>query len=356
VPIPTNDSEQLLFSNLFATLVRIDCRGQVRPGLAVTWRAEPARSAWIFTLGGSAGSVDQSEVAERVVSSWKGRWAAVAALGVESTSIQGDSRLSVVMSAPLDSLPLLFADPTLAMSHQTDSASWRIDGGTLRRADSLPGLVDFRVTRGVDPRDAFDAGADLMVTRDPELLDYAARRPELVTSPLPWSRSYVLLQPAAAGPLDKVIGDAERRSLARDAVSADARAAQPPFWWDEVTGCRTGAAAGPTPVSSRVVYLRGDVVARGLAERLVALAGPGTELKAAALESADFTAVLRTGSEHAYVVALPRHTLAPCRESAALPNGARIQPLIDTRAYAVVRRGAPSITVEWQGTVRVAPR
>jgi hypothetical protein len=39
---------------------------------------------------------------------------------------------------------------------------------------------------------------------------------------------------------------------------------------------------------------------------------------------------------------------------AAFPVGARIQPLIDTRAYAIVRKGSPPLTVEWDGTVRVA--
>src|SRR5439155_19885395 len=37
-PHPTNDSERLLFRQLYETLVRVDCEGRVRPGLAASWR------------------------------------------------------------------------------------------------------------------------------------------------------------------------------------------------------------------------------------------------------------------------------------------------------------------------------
>ena len=90
-----------------------------------------------------------------------------------------------------------------------------------------------------------------------------------------------------------------------------------------------------------------------MAERVVALAGWGPGLRTEALEPAEFSGLLRYGAERAYVLALPRQTLVPCREAAALPGGARIQPLIDTRAHAIVRKGAPPLTVEWDGTVRV---
>jgi hypothetical protein len=91
-------------------------------------------------------------------------------------------------------------------------------------------------------------------------------------------------------------------------------------------------------------------VARGLAERIVALA---SGLRTAALEPAEFAASVTNGLDRAYVMALPRQTLTPCRDSAGWPGGATIQPLIDTRAHAIVRRGSPPLTVDWDGTVRV---
>ncbi len=264
--------------------------------------------------------------------------------------------LIVTLSQPSDSALYLFADPALAVARAPSGLPANTDLLVVQSDRPPPALIHFRIEPNSDPRDALDRGADLVVSRDPALVDYVAGRPEFAAFALPWSRTYVLLQPATAAPLDLVGSMADRRSLARDAVNADARAAEPPFWWNEPNTCPASGHSGSTPASSRVVYLRGDDVARGLAERIVALTGAGTGLRAAAVEPADLTTLLRNGSERAYVMALPRQSLAPCRESAALPGGARIQPLIDTRAHAIVRKGAPPLTVDWDGTVRVTPQ
>ncbi|HEU4680381.1 MAG TPA: hypothetical protein VFS51_01465, partial [Gemmatimonadales bacterium] len=65
------------------------------------------------------------------------------------------------------------------------------------------------------------------------------------------------------------------------------------------------------------------------------------------------TAALRSDSERAYLLALPRQSLSPCRDSDEWRLGASALPLIDTRAHAIVRRGAPPLTLDWDGTVRV---
>jgi len=173
-----------------------------------------------------------------------------------------------------------------------------------------------------------------------------------VTFPLPWSLTYVLLQPSGAQTLT-VTGDSVRRSLARDAVRAEARPAEPPFWWDSLSVCSTDTAPEEQHLTaSRIVYPRDDEVARGLAERLVALGGSGTSLRAVGLGPADLAAALRDGTERGFVIAAPRESLAPCRD-AAWPTNTSIQPLIDTRARAIVRQGSPALTVDWDGTVRV---
>jgi hypothetical protein len=215
-------------------------------------------------------------------------------------------------------------------------------------------VIQLRLPPLGDPRDALDRGADLIVTRDPALLEYAVGRPEFTVHPLPWSRTYVLVQPTPAAALTAVTTGPELQSLARDAVHADARAAEPPFWWIERScpGIQTSATTATT-TTNRIVYLRGDEVARGLADRLVALAEPGAGLRAAGLDQAQLSAALREGSERAYVVSLPKHPLQPCRELAELPAGARVRPLIDSRATAVVRKGAPPLSVDWDGTIRV---
>ena len=337
---PANDSELLFYRMTSDTPLRLDCQGQALPGLAKSWDKDSTGRVWTLTLNDEARRYDGSSMtAHDVAAAWNERKAVDGSMPLQSAVALDDRRISVTLRGPQDSVPRLLADPAFSLAIEP----------------TQPSGVKFEPQAGMDPRDALDRGADLVVTRDPALVDYMAGRPEFTTFPLPWSRTYVLVQPAEARAID-MGGDADRRSLARDAVSADARAAEPPFWWSEAAACSTRLASGPTPGSSRVAYIRGDEVARGLAERIVALAGSGTPLKAAALEPADFAALLRTGSDRAYVVPLPRHTLVPCRGSAAWPDGARVQPLIDTRAHAIVRKGAPPLTVEWDGTVRVVPR
>jgi hypothetical protein len=351
---PTNDSERLLFRNLFDNLIRLDCQGTVRPGLAESWTEDSGKRAWIFTLrdGAKFGSglpMSAAHVAGTLAPAWAGGRSP----GIDSAVALNDRQLRLFLSGTQDSVPHFLADPALAMVDGL-ATDGRGSGGSIAipAHGSLP-AVDLQFPPGGDVRDALDHGVDLVVTRDPAVIDYVAGRSEFATYPLPWSRTYVLLQPAAAEPLDVVSTEPERRSLARDAVQADARGAEPLFWWHEAAACPNTVAPGSRSTSSRVAYIRGDEVARGLAERVVALARSGIGLRTVALEPAEFIALLRTGSERGYVVALPRQTLAPCRESAALPGAARIQPLIDTRAHAIIRRGAPPITIEWDGTVRV---
>jgi hypothetical protein len=350
---PSNDSERLLYRNLFHTLVRMDCNGSVRPALASTWTSDPSGASWTFALRQSVSFAPGWSVSPyHVTESLAGPLSSGRVLGIDSAVELDDTRLRVYMR-DRDSIPRILADPSLAVVTGL-AKSGDEDGGIQLPADGSRPVIDFRFEPNSDARDALDRGADLLVTRDPRLVDYARGLPEFGTFPLPWSRSYVLVQPAAAEPLDVVGTDLERRSLARDAVQADARGAEPPFWWNEATcPARTAAAARSESPSTRVAYIRGDEVARALAERVVALAQSATGLRTVALEPAEFTALVHKGSEWAYVVALPRRTLAPCRESAALPDGARIQPLIDTRAHAIVRRGSPPLTIEWDGTVRV---
>jgi hypothetical protein len=325
------------------TPLRLDCRGQPLPGLAKSWEKDSGGRVWTLTLKDDVRHYRPSGpvTAPELVAAWNERKALEGSTALRSAVALDDRRISITLSRPQDSVPKILADP---------SFSFAID------PTQRPAGVKFESQAGVDPRDALDRGADLVITRDPSLVEYVAGRPEFAAFALPWSRTYALLQPPSAEPLDIVRGEAERRSLARDAVSADARAAEQPFWWNEAAECSTSVSSAPTSISSRIVYTRGDEVARGLAERIVALAGPGTDLRVAALERTDFAAQLRTGSDRAYVVALPRQTLAPCRLWTTWPAGARLQPLIDTRARAIVRRGAPPLAVEWDGTVRVVPR
>src|SRR5688572_3492440 len=61
-PHPTNESERLLFRQLFETLVRVDCEGRVAPGLADSWALDPSGPVWTVTLRSNALFSDGSPV------------------------------------------------------------------------------------------------------------------------------------------------------------------------------------------------------------------------------------------------------------------------------------------------------
>jgi len=207
-------------------------------------------------------------------------------------------------------------------------------------------------------RDLVDAGVDLLLTDSPTLAAYAGTRGDVTSVPLGWDRTWVVVTPRGSLALDT--SQAFRVGLARDAVRADARAAEGPYWWTDTAGCvaptvRTALAPAGT---HGVVYPRDDAVARSLAERLVAILGD--RATAVGLAPDAFASALASGSEHAYVFPLARATRDRCRSIAALFGSAAwlgvqsaIVPLIDTRLRAVVRRDRLALRLTWDSTVAV---
>jgi hypothetical protein len=250
-----------------------------------------------------------------------------------------ERRLVVGFLAAAPDVPPLFADLALGVAPR----------------EPRPGIEPS--SAGSDLRDAIDGGSDLVETGDPDLLEYARRRPNLTAAPLPWSRAYLLLLPSGGNVGGAISPDttALRDALARDAVRTDARALTPPFWWSSTVRCAAPASPRTAmPRISAVVYPLADATARELAERLVALAGdPG--LTARGLAADMFPAALEAGSARAFVVPVPRQAALPCRETANWPRLSTVVPLIETRKHAVLRRGAPAVAVDWDGTLRVAP-
>ncbi|HET9727663.1 MAG TPA: hypothetical protein VFP28_12160, partial [Gemmatimonadales bacterium] len=102
-----------------------------------------------------------------------------------------------------------------------------------------------------------------------------------------------------------------------------------------------------------IAYPVADPTARELAERLVAVA-EGAAPTVRPLDPDSFAAALRRGGAGGFIVSGPVVSAAPCVESAGWPAGARVIPLVETRAHAIVRRGAPPLAVEWDGAVRLA--
>lgn len=371
-PVPRNGAERLVFRQLYETLVQVDCQGRVAPGLARAWSAEDGGRRWTFTLREDARFWDGAPVAARDVAA---SWARRDTTAVASVSVVDERTVTALLPRSAETVPPLFADPALAVRKPAPDRGWPIGTGpfwvsaasesadALRAASLAPGgpaLVFRQVTQG-DLRDALDVPVDLLVTDDVAVLDYAGTRDDLISGPLPWSRTYALLLPARVGSGPEVApGTLDREGLWR-AVRSEARAATPPYWWEATRGCPATADVEPrpAPIRHRVAYERGDPTAQELADRLVALGALGSRVVAAGLSPREFATARQAGNEWAYVVSLPRQVLDSCRAARRLlpaDFAAGLVPLVDVRSHAVVRRGTGRLTVDFDGALRLAPR
>ncbi len=405
---PRSASEQVLFRMLYESLVGVDCAGRVFAGLAHSWRSEEQGRVWVFTVRDDASFWDGSPAtAHDVVASWRAHPPPGGLVSPDSVSALDDRIVRVGLTSAHTSAAT-FAAPALAVLKARPGRAWPTGTsgfevvlaeptrGALVRIhprNALPPLLEYTFTGTADARDFLDYGVDVLVTNDPSALDYAETRPsDFTIAPLPWSKTYVLLAPGwgerrdATAPPRGLLDE-----IARDAVRAEARGAQPPFWWEATRNC---ASASPSigrvrvrnPASARrVAYPQHDPVARDIAERLVALAGSrvgsrqldflgadwsrrGTEFHALGLSGGEFTESLGRGGEGAYVFALPRVPWDGCAEAfdlrtripwlsadsdAAQGLTGSLVPLVDVRLRAVMRRGRVGAYTEWDGTLRI---
>lgn len=431
-PVPRNSSEELVFRQLYETLVRVDCQGRIQPGLATRWEGEDGGRRWILRLRDDVFFWDETPVrVADVLESWAdlGPWDPLAPqvpAPFESVRPLGPNLLSVELRHPQPDAPRVLAHPRLAVARRDPSSAWPLGTGPYRvaspgvegtTADGIrlfphrggaPALV-FRAAVTTDFRDLLDQGVDVVVTRSPEVVDYARNRPQLVAHPLPWTRILVLASPqtrwtgtlAPSSPVD----DSWlpwREALARDAVRGDARGAGEHPWWMQARPCPGGprgalraghpATAEASGASGRIVYLEGDEDARDVAGRLVALAFSGTSdgpqppvlsflpprdartgglLQATGLSSRDLAAALRDGREGAYILDLPSGVLSPCHELELVLSraewlaqgladdggaGVSLVPLVETRPWLVSRHPLGGVEVDWDGTLLFSPR
>ena len=230
-----------------------------------------------------------------------------------------------------------------------------------------------------DPRDLLDRGAELLLTRDPAALRYAASLPQFQSVPLAWQRTYVLLTPGRSRTAP-VLTESARQALAGDAVRGEARGARGPFWWQMLPDCaigRTPPPGQPSP-TPRIVYETADMAARDLAERLVGLArapGPSSMVfldallpdrprrtyeRATGLTGEALAVARRRGTDAGHIVAVASSPLDPCSDLQTLMDGApwldpeTIVPLVETRLHAIVRRGRSGVSMESDGGLVIA--
>jgi hypothetical protein len=397
---PSNASERLLFGQLYETLVRVDCMGRVRPGLASSWRVDEksVMHVWFVTLRPDARFSDGTPVTAADV---RAAWMSDGVGGgvrphvhrlVQWVDVVDDRTLVIQLSTPRVDAPATLAHPHLAVARLVADSplplgtrSSRLETGidaagklasselTVSR-DHLPPLR-FLVAPG-DSRDLLDAGVDLLLTRDPATLDYAATLQHFQRVPLAWQRTQLLVTPGRTA-LSPSRSEEARQTLADDAVRGEAQGAQGPWWWD-TPACSIPIAGYPArALAPRIVYDANDGAARDLAERLVGLAGasdaaataildallPGRPARifqrATGLTGEALANARRQRSDAGYLVSVERRPLDACRELQALTDRVpwlrrdEIIPLVDTRLQAIVRRGRSGVTADFDGDVLI---
>ena len=397
-PRPTNESEVLLFRQIYETLIRVDCKGRLRPGLAESWQLDKDGRTWMVTLREQARFSDGTAVtAADVRDAWTrgatGLQPGVSRL-IESIVAVDDRMLAITLRTPRTE-PLALAHTDLAIAKPVSDSRWplgtRTDGAaperdpadaaaassiTVRRNNLSP--VRFLIARG-DPRDLLDKGPDLLLTRDPAALEYAATLSHFVAVPLDWHKVHVLVTPGRARGSTALSAET-RQAFAAGAVRGEARGPIEPFWWENLQSC---SIAPPEPrqpgaFTPRIVFDVGDAASRDLAERLVGLHRgpaaaanamveallPGRERRAyqhaVALAGESLAATFRRGRDAAYVITLDRRPLEPCRDIRMLIDGAHwldpetIVPLAETRLRAIVRRGTSGLVADGDGGLLIA--
>jgi hypothetical protein len=399
-PWPSNGSERLVFRQVYETLIRSDCVGRAVPGLAASWHLDGDGRTWMVTLRDNARFSDGSPVTSvDVRAGWSGAGGTdelrpSASRLVESVVPVSERVLAIRLRSQRTDAPLPLAHSDLAVAKTVADSPWpagtrstRItpdpgartpDGTSVVVSRENQPVVRFVIAPG-DPRDLLDRGAELLLTRDPATLRYAASLPHFQSVPLAWQRTYVLLTPGRSRTAP-ALTESSRHALASDAVRGEARGALGPFWWQTLADCEIArsAAPGPPAPTPRIVYEAADMAARDLAERLVGLArapGPSSTVfldallpdrprrtyeRATGLSGEALAVARRRGTDVGHIVSVATSPIDPCHDLQRLMDGApwldpeTIVPLVDTRLHAIVRRGRSGVSAESDGGLVIA--
>ncbi len=392
-PVPHNDDERLVFAQLYEPLVRVDCEGAIVPGLAESWTTSADGRTWTFRLLPDASFWDGAPVTAPAVLA---AWASLAEPPPFAwMSAISEREVQVGLHAPsADAYP--FAHPSLAVARYDAVAPWPVgtgpylpgsqESGDLRLTARVPSAgapaeLVFRPVPGGDGRRAIDARAGLLVSTEPAVVEYARAHPAYTTTPLPWSRTYVLL--TTAGDTDvatRMPPEEDRAALARDAASVGTRAAAPPIPRNGapcITDVSAPAAPGRAAYGS-IAYPMHDPIARSIAERLAARAWPavrapswlralshgrstGDALTTSALDQRSLAAAIRERQHAGYVLAIPHSPPGECgiaafalndAQRAVLAPGLLPVALVDTRAHLLRSVDVGRVSVDAGGTLR----
>jgi hypothetical protein len=418
-PWGRNSSEQLVFRHLYETLFTIDCSGETHVGLAGSWRSSNRGKHWVFELREDARFWDATPVTARDVE-WSWRSAShelnsIADAGIDSLVVDGERVLHVYFRERQKEIPRVLTAPEFAVATSSWDSRWPLGSGPYRLDDESADatgrairvhpafdedkpVIRFLETSTRDARDMLDADVDVMITSDPDVIEYASSRTRLSTVELPFDRTYVLfsttrVQALRAGGKPGAVPEELLDKLARDAVRSDARGCQRSSWWENLRSCGGLAAdvSGYSPFLGgslsglhRLLYDADDPIGRDIAERIVALAasdpeespeaaafattapglvGGAARIVAEGVARDALAKSLRDGDDFGYVVPLPWRPSERCYAARGLLNrvpwlaavdlSEALIPLVDARLHAIVDPGKTGLAVDWNGRVYV---
>jgi len=155
-PHPSNESERLLFRQLYETLVRIDCHGRVRPGLAASWQIDPNGRNWIVTLAENARF---SGGAPLTPSDVRASWS-LDGIGdelrphvsrlVESIALAGGRALAITLRSQRGDEPAALAHPDLAIARSVADSPWPLGTRSTRIAPERGSMAPTMSRASVD--------------------------------------------------------------------------------------------------------------------------------------------------------------------------------------------------------------
>ncbi len=412
-PVPGNGAEWLVYGHLFQTLTVLDCTGEVRGALATSWEKRDGGRRWTFEL-----DPDREFHDGRPVTAWDVEWWWKTTMGdlprfnaiIDSIVVESESTAVLYFNQKYDDAPRLLASPRFAVAAPSYESRWPVGSGPFERVPGEAGAgrrslvirpafgrsgpaIRFVSAVAGEARDLLDETVDVMITSDPDVIDYARTRRRFSIEALPWDRTYAFLSTARVRRLREgadppaVLEDV-RAELAADAIRVEAREHTGPSWWEEAGDC-SGDWPPFTPhlefpheplfsESRRIVYDATDPVARGLAERIVALSEDGNAdlsgapvdsdyaprpFSAAGLDPHEFSRSLRFGNDFAYILALPLHVPDPCVEAHLFFStilwlntlgsslGDALVPLVDTRPTLIANPEKTGAAVDGFGGV-----
>jgi hypothetical protein len=222
-PVPTNDSEAIVFGLAYPPLVQTDCEGEVQPAAAASWTPSPETQSWSFRMSPDAAFGDGSPItAGDVKDMWLERRNPAALVApwiwdhVQSEGLEVPDDDELVIHAPNAYADLLHAltQPSLALARGRDS-EWPLGTRGLveapehfdqrkaaevvwnRGPNSRGGASEIRflLMEEATPQQLVEAGVDAFFVRDKTAVEYARQLEGYDVTAFPYSRLYVLLTP-----------------------------------------------------------------------------------------------------------------------------------------------------------------